>query len=207
MQDWELFEAWCGGDNAAGEQLVGQYLGILTRFFRNKVNDPDEAADLISETFTACTKNKANVRDPEAFRPFLFATAMNILRGHYRKKVKRERELGDFADVCVGDSDHPRSLTSMASLKEETRLLVRALRRISLDQQIVLELDYVEGLSAAEIGELLGVPRKTIYTRLTRGKERLRVVMTELSEDPKMVQSTMMGIKTWAVEVRGELER
>lgn len=207
MQDWELFEAWCGGDNSAGEELVGRYLGILTRFFRNKVRNPDDAADLISETLMVCTKNKRSVDNPEAFRSFLFAVAMNILRQHYRKKAKRDRELGDFEDVCVGESDHPRSLNSMAALQEETRLLVRALRRLSLDMQIVLELEYFEGLGGTEIADLLGVPRQTVYTRLRRGKERLKTVMTELASTPQLAQSTMMGIKTWALNVRKEFDR
>ncbi|MEM9462395.1 MAG: RNA polymerase sigma factor [Myxococcota bacterium] len=207
MEDWELFEAWCNGDNAAGQQLVQRYLGILTRFFRNKVRNPDDAAELISETLTACTKNRHNVDNPEAFRSFLFAAAMNILRQHFRKQAKRKRELDDFEEICVGDSDHPRSLNSMASLKEETRLLVRALRRLSLDAQIVLELEYFEGLGGTEIAELLGVPRQTIYTRLRRGKERIKAIMGELADTPELAQSTIMGLETWALNVRKELDR
>jgi RNA polymerase sigma-70 factor (ECF subfamily) len=207
MGDWELLEAWRGGDAAAGEALVGRYLGLLTRFFRNKVASPEDAADLISETLLACTKGKQSVRDSEAFRSFLFAAAMNMLRRHYRKQAKRGRELDDFADVCVGDSGHPRSLHSIVALEQESRLLVRALRRIPLDQQIVLELSYFEGLSGADIAELLGVPQPTVYTWLRRGKERLRVAMLELAESPQVAESTMMGLQTWAGRVRAEIGR
>lgn len=207
MQDWELFEAWRDGDNAAGEALVGRYLGPLTRFFRNKLRNPEDAADLISETLLVCTKNRRSVDDPEAFRSFLFAVAMNVLRQHYRKKAKRARELDDFADICVGESDHPRSLGSMASLKEETRLLVRALRRLSLDQQILLELEYFEGLGGTEISELLGLPRQTVYSRLRRGKDKLKAALDQLAQTPSLAQSTMMGIKTWALNVRKEFDR
>ncbi len=207
MGDWELLEAWRGGDAAAGEALVARYLGLLTRFFRNKVGSPEDAADLISETLLACTRGKERVRDAEAFRSFLFAAAMNMLRRHYRKQAKRGRELDDFADVCVGDSGHPRSLNAIVALEQESRLLVRALRRIPLDQQIVLELSYFEGLSGVEIAELLGVPQPTVYTRLRRSKERLRDAMLELAESPEVVESTMMGLQTWADRVRAEMGR
>ncbi|MCH9685795.1 MAG: sigma-70 family RNA polymerase sigma factor [Deltaproteobacteria bacterium] len=196
-----------GGDDRSGEKLVGRYLGVLTRFFHNKVNDPEDAAELISDTMLACVKNKENVKDIEAFRLFLFAAAMNILRRYYRKKVKRKRELDDFEDICVGDADGSRSLTSNLRLKQETRLLVRALRRVPLDQQIVLELNHVEDLNGTQIAELLGVPPQTVYTRLRRGKERLKVVMTELAESPELVESTMMGLQTWAGMVREEMGR
>jgi RNA polymerase sigma-70 factor (ECF subfamily) len=207
MGDWELLEAWRGGDAAAGQALVGRYLGMLTRFFRNKVASPEDAADLISETLLACTKGKERVRDGEAFRSFLFAAAMNMLRRHYRKQAKRGRELDDFADVCVGDSGHPRSLHSVVALEQEGRLLVRALRRIPLDQQLVLELSYFEGLGGPEIAELLEVPQPTVYTWLRRGKERLRVAMLELAESPAVAESTMMGLQTWAGRVRAEMGR
>lgn len=36
-----------------------------------------------------------------AFRSFLFAAAMNMLRRHYRKQAKRNRELDDFAEVMM----------------------------------------------------------------------------------------------------------
>ncbi len=205
MEDWELFQAWCDGDNVAGQTLVRRHVGILTRFFRNKVSDPEDAAELTSETLLACTKNKQNI-EPTSFRSYLFGVAMNVLRHHYRKKVKRRRELDDFEEICVGESDHPRSLGSLAELGSETRLLVRALRRLPLDQQIVLELEYFDSLTGPQTADLLGVPVATVYTRSRRGKLRLKTVMTELAATPALAQSTLMGLETWALNVRKVLD-
>jgi len=206
MDDWQLLEAWKDGDSRSGELLLTRYMGPLTRFFRNKVVDPDDVADLISETMLACTRSKERVRESGAFRSFLYSSAMNMLRRHYRKKAKRQREVDDFAQLCVGESNDPRSLASMVSLQREGQLLVRALRRIPLDQQIVLELHYIEQLSGPEIAEILGVPKPTVYTRLRRGTEKLRTMVTELAESPDLAVSTMSGIQTWAVKIREELE-
>lgn len=206
MEDWELFQKWSDGDRAAGETLVRRHVGVLTRFFRNKVRNPDDAAELTSETLLACTKNKDRI-NPTSFRSFLFAVAMNTLRNYHRKQGKRQREFDDFEEICVGDSDHPRSLSSMAEMVSEGRLLVRALRRLSLDQQIVLELEYFETLKGTEIAELLGIPVQTVYTRSRRGKDRLKTVMTELADNPQLAQSTIMGLETWAIEIRKELDR
>lgn len=203
--DWELLVAWREGDPRSGQQLVARYLGMLTRFFHNKLRDPDRVPDLVSETMLACTKNKQNV-NPTSFRSYLFAVAMNQLRYHYRKSVKRERELNDFEDVFVGDIEDSRSLTSMVDQKQEAQLLVRALRRLSLDQQIILELHFFEGLNGAEIGELLQTPQFTIYTRMRRGKEKLKKLVAQLADDPGLAQSTVMGLQTWAGLVRESLD-
>ncbi len=207
MDDWQLLEAWRGGDAASGEALLGRYLGLLTHFFRNKVSNPEDVADLISETMLACTRARDQVRDTAAFRSFLFSAAMNMLRRHFRKKAKRERELGDFAHICIGDPGDPRSMASLVSLKEEGRLLVRALRRLPLEQQIVLELSYIENLSGAEIARLLGIPRPTVYTRLRRGTEKLRAVMAEMTGSYEVASSTMTSLRTWAAHVREEIVR
>lgn len=207
MDDWQLLEAWRGGDGASGELLVGRYMGLLTRFFRNKVSNPEDVGDLISDTMLACTRNKENVREAVAFRAYMFSIATNMLRRYYRKKAKRDREIDDFESLCVGSSDGPNSLTSLVSIKEEGRLLVRALRMIPLEQQIVLELSYIESLNGAEIAELLDVPQPTVYTRLRRGKEKLQEKVTELAQSTELASSTLTGLHTWAARIRDEISR
>lgn len=206
MDDWELLEAWRAGDGAAGEALVGRYLEWLNRFFVNKVSNPEDVAELISETMLACTRGKETLRDSTAFGSFLFGAATNTLRRYYTKKVKRSRELDDFADICVGDAENPRSFASMLAMEQEARLLARALRKIPLDQQIVLELSYIEDLKGPEIAELLGVPQATVYTRLRRGKDKLRAVVAELASSPELADSTMDSLRTWATKVREKIE-
>ncbi|MEM7152391.1 MAG: sigma-70 family RNA polymerase sigma factor [Myxococcota bacterium] len=205
-EDWELLDAWRGGDERSGAELVRRYVGLLTRFFHNKVRNSDDVADLVSDTMLACTQGRDRVDDAGAFRSYVFAAAMNQLRRHYRKSVKRKRELDDFSDVFVGEDSTSQSMTSMVSRQQETVLLVRGLRRLSLDQQIVLELAFLEGLEGAEIGELLGISKFTVYTRIRRGKARLAQIVEELAESPEQAQSTVMGLQTWAVKVRQELD-
>lgn len=203
--DWELLFAWRGGDRGAGERLAARYFGLLTRFFLNKVRNPDDAADMVSETFLGCTAGRDRIADEGSFRSYLFAVAMNKLRGYFRKEAKRRRELGDFEDLCVADA-LPRSPVSMIARAQEGQLLVRALRRLSLDQQIVLELHFFESLRGPEIAELLSLPAATVYTRIRRGKEQLAGLVHQLAGDPELAASTVIGIDTWARQIRAELD-
>ncbi|MCH9682407.1 MAG: sigma-70 family RNA polymerase sigma factor [Deltaproteobacteria bacterium] len=206
MEDWELLEAWRDGHVPSGQILLKRYLGLLTRFFQNRVSNPDDVAELVSETMLACTRARERMRDSGAFRSFLISCAMNTLRLYFRTKAKRSREVDDFANTCVGEQvDHPRSVTSMIAIQQEGRLLVRALRQLPLDQQIVLELHYFENLNGTEIAQLLGTPKQTAYTRLKRGTDKLRALVTAQAESPELAASTMMGLRTWAAQVRDEL--
>ncbi len=204
QDDWELLFAWRDGDGDSGERLANRYFGLLTRFFLNKVKNPDDAADLVSETFLGCTASRERIEASGSFRSYLFAVAMNKLRGYFRKRVKRQRELDDFADICVARS-LPKSPTSLIARAEESRLLVRALRRLSLDKQIVLELNYFEDMRGPEIAELLGLPTATVYTHLRRGKQHLAQVIGEIADSPQLAESTVGGLNTWALEVRRKI--
>lgn len=204
--DWKLFEAWRAGDDASGKTLLHRNMALLTRFFRRRVSNPDDVADLISDTVLACTQSKMTVRDSDVFRSFLISSAMNILGRYLRKKYKRAREVDDFEQLCI-DATDPRSLTSAVAVRDQGRLLVRALRTLSIEQQIVLELSIIEGRSAPEIAEMLGVPTSTVYTRKQRGMDRLRRVMLETRDSPDVASLTSTSLQTWAFRLRQSIER
>ncbi|MCB9750939.1 MAG: sigma-70 family RNA polymerase sigma factor [Myxococcales bacterium] len=199
--DWELLFAWFDGDARASERLGARYYGLLMRFFLNKTRDAEDAADLVSETLLACVASKGRVTRSGAFRSYLFAIAMNKLRTYYRTQVKRRRELDDFAELCVATA-YPRSPPSMLARAQEARLLVKALRRLSLAQQMVVELSYFEGLRGREIAELLGVPASTVRTHLERGRKRLIKITRELADSPELATSTISGLSTWVQQIR-----
>ncbi|MEM7156981.1 MAG: sigma-70 family RNA polymerase sigma factor [Myxococcota bacterium] len=205
LADHELLERWRGGDQRAGARLVERYYDLLIRFFRNKVRDAEDATDLVSETMLGCTRGHQSIENQGAFRSYVFAIAMNTLRAYLRKKTKRARELDDFSELCVAQTLGGDSPTRMIARREEAQLLARALRRIPIEQQIVLELDFVEGLDPAAIAELLGVPVDTVYTRRRRGRTRLREAIEALTEDEALAQSTVVGLETWAGQIRAGL--
>lgn len=174
------------------------------RFFLNKVRDVQDAEELVSDTFLGCIASKARAERTGAFRSYLFAIAMNKLRGYYRKQVKRRRELEDFEEVCVADSlGH--SPSSIIEKAEEEQLLVNALRRLTLAQQIVVELKYFDVLSGPQIAHLLGLPPPTVYTHLRRGRARLGELVRELAANPELAESTVTGLESWALRVRARI--
>ena len=201
--DWELYDAWRNGDNAAGDVLLVRYFEILTRYFYTKVRVED-VGDLVSETFLACVTGIDRELTSGSFKALLFGIAMNKTRQYYRKRDKRRRESDDYNAVCAADSGLVTPVGLLAK-RDEVRLLVRALQRLPLRQQTILELSHFEGLTGPEIAELVGAPLATVYSLLRRGKLRLAELVRELSDSPELAESTLMGIETWALQVRAQL--
>ena len=198
--DLELLEAWRGGDRHAGEQLFERHFDAVARFFRNKVDRGID--DLIQRTFLACVETKDRFRGEASFRTYLFAVAHNVLGKHYRSKRRHGNRI-DFGVTSVHDLAPSPSV--IVAQHHEHRVLLQGLRRIPLDDQIVLELYYWEKLTASEVGRVLDIPEGTARTRIRKGKKRLEEQMQKLIEDKDLLESTLVNLDAWAASLRDGL--
>lgn len=206
--DWVLLECWQQGQQGAGEELVKRYLGLLTRFFQNKVSDREDVCDLVSDTMLACTRGQQRIRRAKSFRSYIFGIACNQLRRYYQKQTKRSLERDDFEQCCVAELDKP-SQGSELVRKEQTHITVHGLRSLPLPYQIVLELALFEEMSGRQIGEMLDLPTATVHTRLRRGKAHLATAVARLSANPDQWSATVTDLEGWAQQLResGEIRR
>jgi len=199
--DATLLDAWRAGDRAAGARLLERRVREMTWFFRNKVFNESDVADLVNQTFLACVTAKDRFRGDTSFRRFMYAVAQNTLREYLRQRAKRSREQLDFSEVCVQAID-PRSMSSIHAEREELQAFVHALRLLPLEDQTVLELKYFEGCSGSEIAERLGIPEGTVRSRLRRGLQRLRERIAEQLKGRGEAVPTDAELEAWAAEIR-----
>lgn len=196
--DIELLDAWRGGDVRAGNALFGRYFAQLSRFFRNKADVGIE--DLIQATFLACVEGRDRFREASSFRTYLFAIARHQLFRHYRR---RAREV-DFSQTSVIDLGA--SPSGPLGRREETTALLRALRAIPLEYQIVLELTYWEDLKGPEIAEVLEIPANTVRGRLSRARAALRDALAAGAASAEVLRSTLADLDGWAAQVRADVD-
>jgi RNA polymerase sigma-70 factor (ECF subfamily) len=197
----QLLAAWRGGDRNAGSRLIAARGREITWFFRNKVFHEDAVADLVSQTFLRCVAAKTTFAGETSFRRFVYAIAQNVLREYLRTIGKRAREEIDFEQVCLRSLE-PRSMSSLHSEKRQVQALLEALREVPIDDQIVLELKYFEGLSGSELAEVLGVPEGTVRGRLARGLARLRTCVADRLQDPQGSEPSVDELDAWAQDLR-----
>ncbi len=168
--DHSLLSAWVGGDRDASEKLVRRHYRPLFLFFLNKVG-ADVAADLTQATFETLCSKKIDFRGDATVRTYLFGIARWTLVNHLRKVRGRpfdpmleSVELADVAD----------SVDSLFVGRQRETLVVRALRALPLDDQLLLELKDYEGLTSRELAAIYEVPRNTMSGRVTPGARAAR---------------------------------
>lgn len=176
LSDRELLDAWCAGDNEAGEALTRRHFDAVCRFFRGKLGDDVE--DLIQQTFQICTKRRAALRPSGTFRGFLFGVARHLILDHLRRRYRRDRREDISATSLASLGTSP---SAAAARSERQTLLREALRRIPLAQQMLLELAYWEDLSGREIAEALEIGEHTVRSRLARARAALRAEVERLA--------------------------
>jgi RNA polymerase sigma factor (sigma-70 family) len=200
--DLELLARWKGGDEQSGRALVDRHFDGLLRFFRNKLDDDIE--DLIQRSFLACLTRADSLRDGSSFRAYLFAVARHELYAYLRRRY-RDREVIALEESAVADFGVVGS--ALIVEHEEEVLLLRALRSIPIEAQIAIELHYWEGLSLAEIADVLGVPEGTAKSRLRRGRAHLQACMEQLTSSHEVLDSTLARFDEWAQGLRDGLAR
>jgi RNA polymerase sigma-70 factor (ECF subfamily) len=203
ITDEQLYQAWAMGDRAAGSRLVDRFVRPIARFFANKVADTPDAEDLVGETFEICARKLGDYASVGSFRSYLFGIGHNVLRNYLRRKRRHGREIDPETDSIAMLGPSP--VTAVASKREHT-LLLRALRSVPIELQVVLELAHFEQMSRTEIAEAIGVPAGTVASRLRRANELLERTLAELAEHPDLAHSTIHGLSDWAAELRVHID-
>jgi RNA polymerase sigma-70 factor, ECF subfamily len=202
VTDAELYAAWSEGDRKAGARLIDRHLPAIARFFANKAASPSDVEDLVATTFEQCAKSLGKLRQTASFRSYLFGIATNVFRDALRKQ--RPVPVGDLEELALRDLSP--SPSAVAAQRAEQRLLLAALRAIPVEHQIVLELSVFEGMSRAEMADVLGLPQGTVGGRLSRARVLLEHRLEELAASPALVRSTLHGLEDWAWQIRAMLD-
>ncbi len=167
--DRELLLRWRAGDRNAGGELCARHFDELYGFFRRRVGEASIAEDLVQETLLACVRNVEGLRGDASFRTYLFRAAHSRLVDHYRRASRRGEPPTGISRLLA---DEPSPSTQLRH-EEEHRLLRAAVETLTTEQQVVLDLYYLQGFRGPELAEVLGIPEPTVRSRLRRAKAAL----------------------------------
>ena len=140
-------------DRAAFGALYRRYLDRVYGYCYYLLGDHHDAEDVTERTFVAALAGIDGFHDEGAtFRAWLFRIAHNQLANALRARGRHRATPLEFAPEPIGSADPLHELTR----DEEARRVRRALAALPEDRRQVLVLRFVDGLTAREIGEVLG---------------------------------------------------
>jgi len=161
------------GDRDSFEALVDARLAPTFRIAMAILGNEADARDATQDTFVRVWRDLAGLRDADRFDQWfgriLVNTCRSAVRGRGRRWV-REVSVSEMPDGGAGfdPAAAPRDLRSW-----DDDVVSRALDRVSIAERTILVLHYYEELSLVEIAGQLGIPAKTVKSRLFTARRAL----------------------------------
>ena len=145
---------------------AARHLDMVYRIALNSLRHPADAEDAVQNTMLRLWRTDTDFAGEEHLRRWLARVAVNESRRIAAHPWRRRA-------VSLEEAREP------VFQDRERRELYEAVMGLPAKYRVPLYLYYYEGYAVAEIGEILGLKPSTVQTRLSRGREKLKTMLTE----------------------------
>ena len=160
------------GQGALVRQAILTYLDELYRFALHLTRNAEHAGELVQECVLRALKGQnAVMREP---RSWLFQTLYHAFVDHYRKGVLRGTYDEDFSCEEIQEGAVADPLPGVIARED----VQNAVEKLPLTFRAVVWLSDAEEIPLREIAEILGCPLGTVASRLARGRQELRRLLS-----------------------------
>ncbi|MDB4978060.1 MAG: polymerase sigma factor, sigma-70 family [Candidatus Peribacteria bacterium] len=151
------------------EEAYEKYSDAIFRHCYFRVFDREQGKELMQEAFMRAWTYLADGKTVDNMRAFLYRIANNLIIDYVRKK--KEISLDDLQMKGI---DPGYDATAEMQRRVDESSIMANLVYLEKDYREALVMRYIDGLSPAEIAQVLGESANTISVRLHRGLKQLR---------------------------------
>ena len=148
---------------------IKKYTLPLFFYISQKVDGKEDAWDLTQETLISASQSLPLYGGKSSFSAWLYGIARHEVADFYRKKKIKTvlfshlPFLEELADRAFGPEEE--------IIEKELKIKVKkVLTNLSEGYSVILRLKYIDGDSVSQIAQKLGLPYKTVESRLTRAR-------------------------------------
>lgn len=194
--DLDLLLGWRRGDARMGAELYDRHKTAVTNLFRRNVQSKQDVPDLVQQTFLACVHGKNDPAITGNVRGYILGIAFHTMTAFFRRA-----RTAPTLDIENGQGTTLASIEPgpeyLLTLGDEQRLLMKAIRRLPIEYQVIIDLNNWEGITCDEIAAILRIPKGTVRSRLQRGRAALEKNLAALADSPDMLAATTMSLSGW----------
>ncbi|MHC4713527.1 MAG: RNA polymerase sigma factor [Planctomycetota bacterium] len=160
------------GDESAFEEIYEHYCNPVRYYLRRLLDSRESAEDVGQEVWMKVLSGIRKLRQPCAFRAWLFRIARNEAFRLLRRR--RDTSLDDESTDAMPSEEADETFTP-----EDGARLHAALGNLKTAHREVLVLRFLEEMSYEEIASVVGCPPGTVRSRIYYGKRALRAILEE----------------------------
>lgn len=166
------------------QQAIAAEIPRLRRYSRALLRDATEADDLVQDCLARALGRIEQWREGESPRRWLFTILHNLYvdRARSRRRRPEETPIHDLHGARL--SSEPDQMERMAFQD-----VLAALQAIPAERREALILVGIEGMSYRDAAEVLGIPVGTLMSRLGRGRQQLRALLSDAPDGRSHLRS------------------
>ncbi len=175
-EERELIERSREGDAQAFMRLVSGYQDRLYRKAYSLLGNEDDAQDTLQEALISAYRALPRFRGESGIYTWLYRILINKCRD-FQRSTKNSRL--DSLETGIPVSDDRVTVEKNVELSEESSVLIDAVNSLEKKYRQILLMRYYDDLSYQEIAEVTGLNIGTVKSRLFKGRELLKRLLTE----------------------------
>lgn len=171
------------GDSAAFSELMTLHerrmYAVALRICANR----EDAQDCLQDAMLRIYRSLGSFKGQSSFSTWVYRITMNTCLDELRRRKSRNAtSLDNLLDNGWSPSDDDNAPERHALASEQRRVIDRAIAELPEDMRSAVVLRDVQGFSYDEIAEMLEANIGTIKSRISRGREKLRLILRENAE-------------------------
>ncbi|MBC6937607.1 MAG: RNA polymerase sigma factor [Chloroflexi bacterium] len=172
LSDAELVERVCQSDLSALGGLFDRHYAQVYRTALAVTQDSAVAEDIAQDCFLKLYRYADSIDTTLPLAPWLYRVTVNLSYTWISRQKKRRVSLETMVDYLMSPMWlSPDQVAERQEVQDQVR---RAIQELNFNQQIVVVLHYMSGLSLEEIADILKCPVGTVKSRLYYARENLR---------------------------------
>jgi RNA polymerase sigma-70 factor, ECF subfamily len=165
------------GEQAAFGEIYNLYFKKIYQFIFYRVGHKEIAEDLAEEVFLKAFTKIASISENSAFSGWLYQIARNQVIDYYRAK-----KLTISLDEIENTLEYESNVIDVVNLEHQQKVMLKLLKELAPEQQIVLKLKFFEDLENTEIAEMLHKSEGAIRVIQHRGITKLQELIKKSQE-------------------------
>lgn len=166
------------GDRTAFEALVVANHRRLFLLAHGILRDPHVAEDATQQAFLDLWRDLGRLREPARFEAWSYRVLVRVCYA----EAKRRRDWASGGDLPAGAV-----MADPFGAIADRDQLERGFARLSMDHRVVLVMRFLLDMSPEQVGEALGISRRTVYSRLKRAMAAMRAALEADSRAPGLI--------------------
>jgi len=178
MEDVQILQQIKKGNTNAYKQLILKYESLVAGTVIGMIGNCSEAEDIGQEVFIRFYKAINNFRGDSTIGTYLTRIAINLSINELKRRKRRSLFFKPNNDQILTVVD----TGSKNGYDDSNELVQKAIQKLEPKFRSVIVLRLIDGYSTEETAKILNIPLGTVLSRLSRGQQKLKEILSPLME-------------------------